>query len=27
FRFFHLFSYLCASELIPVIILVKVLNS
>ncbi|MCB0490650.1 MAG: DUF4271 domain-containing protein, partial [Cyclobacteriaceae bacterium] len=25
FRFFHLFSYLCASELIPVIILVKVL--
>jgi hypothetical protein len=27
FRFFHLFSYLCASELIPVVILVKVLNS
>ncbi|MEQ8424194.1 MAG: DUF4271 domain-containing protein, partial [Cyclobacteriaceae bacterium] len=27
FRFFHLFSYLCASELIPIVILVKVLNS
>ncbi|MBX2911671.1 MAG: DUF4271 domain-containing protein [Cyclobacteriaceae bacterium] len=27
FRFFHLFSYLCASELIPIIILIKVLNS
>lgn len=27
FRFFHLFSYLCASEIIPIIILVKVLNS
>lgn len=27
FRFFHLFSYLCASEIIPVVILVKVLNS
>lgn len=27
FRFFHLFSYLCGSELIPIVILVKVLNS
>jgi len=27
FRLFHLFSYLCASELIPIVILVKVLNS
>ncbi|MEZ4947087.1 MAG: DUF4271 domain-containing protein [Cyclobacteriaceae bacterium] len=27
FRFFHLFSYLCASEIIPIVILVKVLNS
>jgi len=27
FRFFHLFSYLCASELISFFILVKVLNS
>ncbi len=27
FRFFHLFSYLCASEIIPLVILVKVLNS
>jgi len=27
FRFFQLFSYLCASELIPIVILVKVLNS
>lgn len=27
FRFFHLFSYLCASELIPIVVLVKVLNS
>ncbi|MBX2944017.1 MAG: DUF4271 domain-containing protein [Cyclobacteriaceae bacterium] len=27
FRFFHLFSYLCASELIPIAILIKVLNS
>jgi len=27
FRFFHLFSYLCASELIPIVILIKILNS
>lgn len=27
FRFFHLFSYLCASELIPIVIMIKVLNS